>query len=285
MDVEALKGFVSKITKDDLSPDDVGNYDPELVEQIFPICDAVLTTYFRSEVRGIENIPDGPALIIGNHNAGITFLEPFILGVEWYRKKGFAEPFHFIAHDAMVSIPVLKNFLIRCGAIRANYENAYKVLDAGHKVAIFPGGNHEAFRSFRDRFKIDFGGHKGFAKVAIERNVPIVPEVNVGGHETFFVLTPGHKLAKLLRTDKILRSKTCAVSIALPFIISVGPVFHFPLPAKTEIEIGPPIYPDKATAGIEDFDSKVDRLYEVTVDTLQKIMDGMARKRRFPVIG
>ncbi|MFA6035226.1 MAG: glycerol acyltransferase, partial [Myxococcota bacterium] len=182
-------------------------------------------------------------------------------------------------------IPVLKNLLIRCGAIRANYENAYMALDEGHKVVIFPGGNHEAFRKFTDRFRVDFAGHKGFARVALAKNVPIVPHVNVGGQETFFVLSTGAHLAKLLHTDKLLRSKTCAVSLALPFGLSIGPGFHFPLPAKTEIEVCDPIYPDRATERVEGTEAKIDRLYELTVASMQKTMDKIAKTRRFPVIG
>ncbi|MFA6035251.1 MAG: hypothetical protein WC889_20310, partial [Myxococcota bacterium] len=97
MDMEALKSVLSELVTQDLSPDNVNQFDGNLVRELIPIAEKTLVPYFRARVRGLEKIPAGAALIIGNHNAGITFLEPFIFAAEWYRSRGMSEPLHFIA--------------------------------------------------------------------------------------------------------------------------------------------------------------------------------------------
>ena len=67
----------------------------------------LLSRYFRAEVLGLENVPERPALLVGNHNAGITFLEPMFLGRAWLRATGGRDPLYFLGHDVMVSMPLV----------------------------------------------------------------------------------------------------------------------------------------------------------------------------------
>ncbi len=266
-------------------PDSIENFDSEYAQELVPFFKKFGKIYFRYTVEGLENIPEGPAMIVGNHNGGITFLEPFLLVAEWYLKNGGTDPIYPLVHDAMLSIPLVKNILMMGGAMRASYDSSKAILEGGRKLMVFPGGNHEAFRKFKDRFKVDFGGHKGFAKVALTHNVPIVPMANIGGQETFVVLHKGEKLAKLLRLDKIMRSKTCAISLALPWGVSIGPIFHLPLPAKTEIEVGEAIYPEEICKGLTTDEEKINAIYEATTGALQEKLTQASYRRRLPLVG
>lgn len=285
MPIQIDKEEILSLIKEDLSPDTLDNIDFEFIKLIKEPLKKVFKTYFRYEVYGLENIPDGSAIIAGNHNAGITFLEPMMMAAEYYERRGFNDPLFFLAHEAMVAIPLVKNFLIKCGCVRASYENSYRILDNNRKLVVFPGGNHEAFRTFKNRFKIDIGGHKGFARLAVAKNVPIVPMLSVGGHETLIVLYRGEKLAHLLKTDKLLRSKAFPISIALPWIISVGPIFHLPLPSKCEIELLQPIYPEDITNSSMTEEQKVDKIYNEFVNRLQQKMDEYRERRKLPILG
>ncbi len=273
------------LLKDDLNPDTLDSIDLDFIKLIKEPLKTLFKRYFRYEVCGLENIPQGAAIIAGNHNAGITFLEPMMMAAEYYDKAGFNDPLYFLAHDAMVALPVVKNFLIKCGCVRASYENSYRILNNGRKLVVFPGGNHEAFRTFKNRYKIDMGGHKGFARLAISKNIPIVPMLSVGGHETFIVLYRGEKLAKRLKTDKLLRSKAFPISIALPWIIAIGPIFHLPLPAKCQIELLPPIYPTDITKESMSEEEKTNIIYDEVVNRLQQKMDDYAKRRKLPIFG
>jgi 1-acyl-sn-glycerol-3-phosphate acyltransferase len=280
-DVSTLLDFA----RGGLDPDSPDNFDYRLVRLALAPVRAIARSYFRAKVLGIEKVPEGRAMIVGNHNSGITFLEPFMMGAEWYRQRGENDPLYFLAHDAMVSIPLLRTMLLKFGCVRASMENSLKVFEEGGKLVVYPGGNYEAFRKYSERNTVDFGGHRGFARLAVRSDVPVVPMLSIGGHETFFVLTRGERLARMLHTDKLLRSRAFPVSIALPWGISLGPVFHFPLPARCTVEFGEPFKPSGVTEEGADEEQKVDIVYGETMERIQRMMDERASRRRFPVLG
>jgi len=279
-DIESLREVVTGA----LDADSTDNFDYRLVRLALPPVHAMARLYFRAEVHGLDRVPDGPAMLVGNHNAGITFLEPFMMADIWYRLHGERDPLFFLAHDAMVKIPLLRNVLLKFGCVRASKANSMKIFDAGRKLVVFPGGNYEAFRKFSDRHTVDFGGHKGFARLAVETDVPVVPMLSIGGHETFFVLCRGERLAKLTRADKILRSRSFPVAVALPWGMMIGPFFHFPLPAKCTVEFGEPFRPSEITRD-DATDEKIDAVYDEAIGRIQAMMDEQATKRTHPVIG
>jgi 1-acyl-sn-glycerol-3-phosphate acyltransferase len=65
-------------------------------------------------------------------------------------------------------------------------DNAAKALAAGHLVLVFPGGDYDVYRPTRSANVIDFAGHKGYARTAIDAGVPIMPVVSIGGHSNAF---------------------------------------------------------------------------------------------------
>ncbi len=265
-----------------LDPDEARDPDLALLKVAKPLIGA-LRKYFRAEVIGLERMPSGTALVVGNHNGGITFLEPFILGEEWYSRTG--ELLYYLAHDAMVALPAVGNALMSLGAVRASHSCADRALAEGRKVVVFPGGNFEAFRKYSARHRIDFGGKTGFAKLAIRNQVPVVPVLSIGGHETFFVLHRGEKIAELFGVKKYLRSESFPIFLGLPWGIGIGPIFHLPLPAKMLIEVGDPIPIDDYPPEAEFDEDKVTDL-AVRVETcLQEMMDRRARERGWPILG
>ena len=131
---EALK----EVFTEHLDADSVDNFDYRLVRLALPAVRAIARKYFRAEVEGIERVPKGKAMIVGNHNAGITFLEPFMMGEVWYEQKGDSDPLLFLAHDAMVGLPLLGNVLLKFGCVRASMENSKKIFAEGRKLVVFP---------------------------------------------------------------------------------------------------------------------------------------------------
>jgi 1-acyl-sn-glycerol-3-phosphate acyltransferase len=275
-------GIAGRLTSRRPDPDLLHNPDPELVEAVLPLV-GLLERYFRAEVRGLERMPEGPALLVGNHNAGITFLEPFIFG-KHYRERFGRVDIHALAHDALWKIPVLDGFIAGVGAVRASHATAAAAFEAGHKVAVWPGGNHEAFRPWKERHRVDFGGHKGFVRLALRHGVDIVPLLCLGGHEAFFVLRRGERIARLLGAKRWLRSEAWPIFLGLPWGIGFGPLFHLPLPTKVIVEVGEPIEISAASPGLADDEAHVDAIYAQVQATLQDMMDRcvaeLARRRR-----
>ena len=284
LSLEALK-TISSAMLSSADPDQVEGIDTEFILLLAPLIDTLNRLYFRMEIEGMDDVPKGPGLIVGNHNAGITFLEPIGLGARWYLEKGLNDPIHFLVHDAMVALPLLRTFLIRTGCVRASHQTANKLLQAGKKVVVFPGGNLEAFRPYKQRYRITFGGKKGFIRLALREGVPIIPMVLVGGHETFFVLHNGEPVAKLLRLKKLLRSETCPLFLGLPWGFGFGPIFHLPLPAKSQVRFLDPI--ELNGFGPKDVKNEeaLEEIYQMVTGRMQQAVDELASRRKFPVLG
>ena len=129
---------------------------------------------------------------------------------------------------------------------------------------------------------MDFGGRKGFLRLALEEGVPIVPVVSIGGQETALFLSRGERLAKGLALDKLFRLKVLPISIAPPWGLNVGDMLgHLPLPAKITVEALPPIDLRREFGAEPD----LDEVYDHLVRLMQETLDALASERRWPVLG
>ena len=267
------------------SPDDLNGYDPEVADALSPLVDRFCRVYFRMEVEGFEHVPDGPTLVVGNHEAGLSFPALFGFGARWILVRGSDDPLRGLGHDLTFRIPLINNLLVRFGDVRANHDHGNRLLRMGQKVLVFPGGDVETFRPYSKRAQVDFNGRKGFLRLALRNQVPITPLVFVGGQESFFVLSDGRKLARALRLHKWARTEVLPIFLGLPWGLTVGPWAHIALPSRSQIRVLPPI--SLAEFGPEDeHDSEVlDHLYRLVVRRIQAAMDDLYAQRRWPVLG
>jgi 1-acyl-sn-glycerol-3-phosphate acyltransferase len=172
--------------------------------------------------------------------------------------------------------------LRKFGTVAASPENARKALKSGAALLVYPGGDYEVHRPSWNRNRVDFDGRKGFIRLALSQNVPIVPVVSIGGQETALFLTRGERLAKLFALDRLFRLKVLPISIGLPWGLNVGDMLgHLPLPAKITVETLPPI-DLRAEFGP---DPDLDDVYGHIIRLMQDTLDALASERRFPVIG
>jgi 1-acyl-sn-glycerol-3-phosphate acyltransferase len=207
------------------------------------------------------------------------------VGVAWYNRTGGGDEFVYLVHDAMLATPLLGTFLRKMGAAKACRRVADDSLKMGRKVMIYPGGNYEAFRPYSQRFKVDFGGKKGFIRTALRHRVPIVPVVGVGAHESFIVLWRGENLVRRSGLGKLFRVDSFPIGLGLPWGIFAGPIFHFPLPAKIQIEVGDSISLDAYGEDAMDDEDALEEIYQRVMTEMQAIMDRVSSGRRLPVLG
>src|ERR1700734_764849 len=224
-----------------LDGNDLDAWDPDYIRRVLPLWRAFLGTYFRGEVRGLDNIPsEGPALLVGNHSGGTLIADTFVFATAFYDRFGPERRFHQLAHDIAARMPATG--ISRWGTVAASHENAGKAFDRGAPVLVYPGGDYETFRPTWHSDRIEFGGRKGFIKLATERGVPIVPVVAIGGQETAPFLTRGQPAPQLSGWAQLTRVKGLPIALAPPFGLSVLDLPpRLPLPAKVPIEVLPPI--------------------------------------------
>src|SRR3954463_1512143 len=76
-----------------LDGNDIDKWDPEYIRRVLPAWRAIFGTYFRGEVRGLENIPpEGPSLLVGNHSGGTLMAGTVVFAGEVHEPLGPGRP-------------------------------------------------------------------------------------------------------------------------------------------------------------------------------------------------
>lgn len=261
---------------------DLDERDPDYIRERLPLMWLLASLWYRGEVRGLGNIPDsGPVLLVGNHSGGNLIPDTAVFTLAFTTYFGAERPFYQLAHNLVLSLPGLGS-LRKFGTVAASPANAQKALESGAALLVYPGGDYEVHRPSWERNRIDFGSRKGFIRLALEQNVPIVPIVSIGGQETALFLSRGEWLAHALALDRMFRLKVLPISIALPWGLNIGDMLgHIPLPAKITIETLPPIDLRSEFGPRPDLDEVYDHVIRIMQDTL----DALAAERRLPIIG
>ncbi len=261
---------------------DLDERDPDYIREQLPMMWLLASVWFRGEVRGLGNIPDsGPVLLVGNHSGGNMTPDTILFTLAFTTFFGVERRFYQLAHNLVLAMPWLAR-LRKFGTVAASPKNASEALDSGAALLVYPGGDYEVHRPSWLGNKVDFGGRRGFIRLALEKNVPIVPVVSVGGQETALFLTRGEGLARALWLDRLFRLKVLPISIALPWGLNVGDMLgHIPLPAKLTVEALPAI--DLR----EEFgpDPDVDEIYDHLMRLMQETLGALASERKLPLLG
>jgi 1-acyl-sn-glycerol-3-phosphate acyltransferase len=261
---------------------DLDERDPDFIRERLPLMWLLASIWFRGEVRGLGNIPDsGPVLLVGNHSGGNMTPDTTVFTLAFNTYFGVERAFFQLAHNLVLSMPALAG-LRKFGTVAASPQNARKALESGAALLVYPGGDYEVHRPSWQRNRVDFDQRKGFIRLALEQDVPIVPVVSIGGQETALFLSRGEGLARSLRLDRMFRLKVLPISLALPWGLNVGDMLgHVPLPAKITIETLPPI-DVRAEFGPE---PDVAEVYDHLIRLMQDTLDALAAERRRPILG
>lgn len=225
---------------------DPEDFDPTVVESVrrrFGVAFGP-RRYFRVDARGWHHLPDSPAMVVSNHSGGTLFLDSWGLLYAWYTHFGSQErPIHPAVHELLVGNRFSGELLAACGAVRADRQLARRVLECKHDLLVMPGGDLDVWRPYKNRYKVQFAGRTGYARIALEAGVPVVPVANAGAHETFVVLSDGRRLAEALRLPQLVRAHIWPVHLSFPWGLGFGPWPHVPPPTKLRYRFGPAIHP------------------------------------------
>jgi 1-acyl-sn-glycerol-3-phosphate acyltransferase len=257
--------------------------DPEYIRRTLPGMKALSDVYFRGEVRGLENIPaDGPVLLVGNHSGGTLIADTFVFSQAFYERFAPARAFHQLAHDLVFQVPGIRAILSRWGTVPASPDNMKRALDRGAALLVYPGGDYETYRPSWESATLDFDGRKGFARLALEQDVPIVPVVAIGGQETALFLGRGQRFARALQLDRLLRLKVLPPVLGPPFGATIMDLpFRFPLPAKITVSVGAPIDLRKRLGA----DAGPQEAYDLVTTNMQRTLTRLGHTRTVPVFG
>ena len=195
-----------------------------------------LKSYFRYEVRGLENVPArGRAMIVSNH--GLLPVDGWFLFYEIRRAKGRWP--RGLTDWRIYRFPYLRQLFMDMGMVVGSHANGDHLLQSEELIFIMPGGAKEAWKSSRYRYRLLWQGRHGFIRMALRNQCPIIPSANVGTDDTYRLFFDGYTTAY-----KLLGTKRALLPISVP--VGLGPL---PLPVKMVQYVGEPIrlpYPPEA---------------------------------------
>uniref|UniRef100_A0A6J0V6V2 DGAT1/2-independent enzyme synthesizing storage lipids-like n=1 Tax=Pogona vitticeps TaxID=103695 RepID=A0A6J0V6V2_9SAUR len=122
------------------------------------------------EIIGMEHLPEGPGIIIFYHGTLNIDYVYFISNL--YVQKG--RLCVSVLDKALFLIPGMKLVFDVAGCISGSKAECLEVLKKGYLLGIAPGGGREAIFSDQN-YRLVWGKRTGFAKVALEAKVPIIP--------------------------------------------------------------------------------------------------------------
>jgi 1-acyl-sn-glycerol-3-phosphate acyltransferase len=200
---------------------------------------ALLSRYHRAALEGAERLPDGPALLVGNH--GLFGLETPVFF--WLVEQATGRLPRGLADRRVFGRSPLRPLLERVGSKLATPAAALQLLSAGHLVVCYPGGAREVFKEPDQRYQLRWEKNCAFARVAIEAGVPVVPFAGLGVDDSWINL--GHVAA--LR--RLLGRYTA------PLALGLGPL---PLPVHFRFVIGHPIAPPRVASRAAQLKARVE---------------------------
>ena len=206
---QGLVGAFARRLQQRIPAADLSERDPDYIRRTLPGLWLLASSYFRADARGLHHVPEqGPVLLVGNHCGGNVPADTFVFALAFSAYFGADRPFYQLAHNLVIVWPGL-GFLRRYGTVAATHENAGGALDAGAAVLVYPGRDYETHRPSWESARVDFDHRGGFIALELERELPIVPVVSIGGQETTLFLTRGERLARALRLDRTSACTCC----------------------------------------------------------------------------
>lgn len=280
---------------------DLEKVDPVFAEKAMPFLEGLYKHYFRCELSGWENVPEGRALFVGNHNGVLTFEVLMMFYAWWERFRGSRRALG-LAHNIALNNPLFRWLIPKLGAIPGDPELAHEALEKGYSLLVYPGGLKESFRPYKDRKKVDFFQHKGFIRLALKAKVPMVPIVSIGAHESYVILSRGEKIAEALGLKKKMRLQGVPITyrgVFFAWLVGTGMLTFFPLllapaafltifiplPAKMTFKILPPIDVCAMLDPNLSEDENLQKIYDFIVSEMQRVLTAEYKKRKLPVVG
>ena len=180
--------------------------------------------WHRATIAGLEHLPAGPALLVGNHGL-----------------YGFEVPvFFYLVHRETGRFPIgladrnvfgrraVSDALARIGGVPGTPMHAHRLLCDGQLVVCYPGGSREVFKARDEKYCLRWERSLGFARVAIRAAVPVVPFAALGVDDSY--VNFGH----LPGTQRVFGR------YAVPFAVGLGPL---PLPVHFHFRLSPSLTP------------------------------------------
>ena len=255
--------------------DDFGR-DPRATARWEWLFEFLYSRWFRVEASGLDHIPDkGRALLVANHAGSLPYDSAMVMHAV-RRDHPARRDVRPLVEDTVFHLPFLGPIMNRIGGVRADPENAERLLLQDELVAVFPEGEKGMGKLWRDRYRLQRFGRGGFVKLALRTGAPIIPVAVVGAEEA------APMLGKVTWFAKNIGIPWIPVTPTFPWF---GPAGLLPLPSKWYVAFGEPIDLGKAHgAAAADDRLLVNKLADQIRTRIQDMIDDLLGRRRSPIL-
>ncbi len=263
IDLDERLDIISKsMGKDGIDP---FGMDPETLRRVAVGVMFLYKYYFRCICRGIENVPDGPVILVANHGGQIP-LDGVMITAALVSERNPPRFARSLVDRWVPSIPFVSTLYSRLGMAPGIVENAYQILKREEALIAFPEGTSAISKTVDQAYQLKKFS-LGFMRLALANKVPIVPVSVVGSEEQYPTFYNLKGLARLIGIP--------SVPIWLHMFVPV--LGMLPLPVRYYIHFGEPMHfegdPDSKDAAIEVMVKKV-------TDSIKKKIDELLDERK-----
>jgi 1-acyl-sn-glycerol-3-phosphate acyltransferase len=269
--VARILAFLRRRLTGDFDVDDFGFDEDFTVHAFLPALRPLYRSWFRVEVRGIENIPaEGGGLVVSNHSGTLAF-DSLMTQVAVFDETPAHRHLRMLGADMVFQTPVVSAMARRSGSTLAASSDAERLLGQGQLVGVWPEGFKGIGKPFSERYKLQRFGRGGFVASAIRAGVPIIPCSIVGAEEIYPML------GNLKTFARLVGAPYAPVTPTWPLL---GPLGLIPLPSKWIIEFGVPVDTADLSAGAADDPMLIFDLTDRVRETIQQTLYSLLMQRR-----
>ncbi len=202
--------------------------DPNTARSAAMVCAFFHRVYFRTECVGLENLPEGRALLVANHSGQIP-IDAAIIGTALFLDAMPPRVTRAMVERWTGTLPFVSTFYSRVGQVVGVPENAQRLLEMDEVLLTFPEGLRGIAKPFSQRYQLqEFG--LGFMRLALRTRTPIVPVAVVGAEEQYVSLGNLRWAARALKLP---------VFPVIPQLLVPGG--QLPLPMRYRLHFGEPL--------------------------------------------
>jgi 1-acyl-sn-glycerol-3-phosphate acyltransferase len=269
--IASLLSFVRRRVTGDYTVDEFG-FDEDFTKHFYlPVLRPLYKSWFRVEVRGIENIPaEGGGLVVANHSGTIA-MDSLMTQVAVHDEHPAHRHLRMLGADLVFQTPVVGQIARKTGSTLAANPDAERLLSNGELAGVWPEGFKGVGKPFSERYKLQRFGRGGFVAAALKTGAPIIPCSIVGAEEIYPIIGNMKTVARLLGAPY------APITPTWPLL---GPLGLIPLPSKWIIEFGAPVATADLGPNAADDPMLVFDLTDQVRETIQQTLYSLLMQRR-----
>jgi 1-acyl-sn-glycerol-3-phosphate acyltransferase len=267
---EAVLGDLEKRLEDatvGLGDDEVDPFgmDPKALYRTAIGASFLYKVYFRCGTQGLDNVPEGPVILVGNH-AGQLPIDGVMITAALVLDRDPPRFCRALVDRWVPTLPFVSTFYSRVGMAVGTPENARRLLARGEALLAFPEGMEAITKTVDQAYQLQ-SFSLGFMRLAVATGTPIVPVAVVGSEEQYPTLYNLKNVGRLFGLP--------ALPIWLQMFVPV--LGLLPLPVRYRLRFGEPM---RFEGDPDDEDAVVQEQADQVKDRIQEMVGALREERR-----